>query len=113
MEWMRTTNNVYTPQAREGDWVWNGLPRRSARRHVALLIFCFFLFSVFCRRSYIIARARHNTVTALQELIEESVTSVLPALESLLVERLNLSGPVRTPTPEDRRAVRCRASARH
>jgi hypothetical protein len=33
-------------------------------------------------------------VAALQELIEESVTIVLPALQSLIVDRLNLSGPV-------------------
>jgi len=33
-------------------------------------------------------------VAALQDLIGERVTSVLPALESLLVERLNQSGPV-------------------
>jgi hypothetical protein len=50
-------------------------------------------------------------VAALQELIEENVTSVLPALECLLVERLNLSGSVRTPTPEDRRASLPRVSS--
>jgi hypothetical protein len=33
-------------------------------------------------------------VAALQGLVGESVTNVFPALESLLVERLNLSGPV-------------------
>ena len=33
-------------------------------------------------------------VTALQELIGESVTSVLPALQRLLVEKLNILGPV-------------------
>ena len=33
-------------------------------------------------------------VAALQELVGDSVTSVLPVLECLLVDRLNLSGPL-------------------
>ena len=39
-------------------------------------------------------RIASHIVAALQELIGERVASVLPALESLLVERLDLSGPV-------------------
>jgi hypothetical protein len=56
----------------------NGLPHRSARRHVPLLIFCSSLFSVFCRRPYFLALdtthpsgrdTRHNFATTRQPYV--------------------------------------------
>ena len=43
---------------------------------------------------YLSWKIASRIISALEELIGESVISVLPALESLFVERLNLSGPV-------------------
>jgi hypothetical protein len=84
---------------------------RPPSRGVVDILFFSFLRVMSSFLYYRLALDTTHLLLVLQELIEESVTSVLPALECLLVERLNLSGSVRTPTPEDRQFVAARQLA--